>query len=131
MKVQVMKPRFKPENHNSFILYPYHIFYIRLHYKRLGMKDKIFNYFGYSDRIIDNILTPADRDVFYTLEELEIVKPMEEEITISKGKLWRIHYWVYRKDKIQEILEEEEKEEKGEESPEEIYAKLFQEIEKE
>jgi len=95
------------------------------------LTDYVINFFGYSDRIIDNILTPADRDVFYTLEELEIVKPMEEEITISKGKLWRIHYWVYRKDKIQEILEEEEKEEKGEESPEEIYAKLFQEMEKE
>ncbi|MCD6370504.1 MAG: hypothetical protein J7L63_03300 [Thermoplasmata archaeon] len=91
------------------------------------LTDYVINFFGYNDRIIDNILTPADRDVFYTLEELEVVKPMEEEITISKGKLWRIHYWVYRKDKIEEILQRKEKEEEEEESPEEFYRKLFKE----
>ncbi len=94
------------------------------------LAEYVINFFGYDDRIIDNILTPADRDVFYYLEELEIVKPMEEEITISKGKLWRIHYWVYRKDKIEEILKREEEAEK-EESPEEFYKKLFEEIENE
>ncbi len=92
------------------------------------LAEYVINFFGYEDRIIDNILTPADRDVFYYLEELEIVKPMEEEITISKGKLWRIHYWVYRKDKIEEILKREEEKEK-EESPEEFYKKLFEEFE--
>ncbi len=94
------------------------------------LAEYVINFFGYEDRIIDNILTPADRDVFYYLEELEIVKPMEEEITISKGKLWRIHYWVYRKDKIEEILKRKEEPEK-EESPEEFYKKLFEEIENE
>lgn len=49
MKVTVMKPAYKPKNYESFVLYPYHIFHIRLHYKRLGMKDKIVNYFGYVD----------------------------------------------------------------------------------
>ncbi len=93
------------------------------------LTDYVINFFGYGDRIIDNILTPADRDVFYTLEELEIVKPVEEEITISKGKLWRIHYWVYRKDKIQQILEEKEEKESQEESPEELYRRLFEEEE--
>ncbi|OYT59857.1 hypothetical protein B6U71_02050 [Euryarchaeota archaeon ex4484_178] len=94
------------------------------------LAEYVVNFFGYEDRIIDNILTPADRDVFYYLEELEIVKPMEEEITISKGKLWRIHYWVYRKDKIEEILNRKEEEER-EESPEEFYKKLFKEFEEE
>jgi len=49
MKVPVMKPRFKPKEYENFVLYPYHIFYIRLHYKRLGLKDKIFHYYGYID----------------------------------------------------------------------------------
>ncbi len=93
------------------------------------LTDYVINFFGYSDRIIDNILTPADRDVFYTLEELEIVKPMEEEITISKGKLWRIHYWVYRKDKIEEILNRKEDKGSEEESPEELYRRIFGEKE--
>ncbi len=91
-----------------------------------NLTEYVINFFGYGDRIIDNVLTPADRDVFYTLEELGIVKPFEEEITLSKGKLWRIHYWVYRKDKIEEILNMEEQE-NAEDSPEKIYEKLFQE----
>ncbi len=93
------------------------------------LAEYVINFFGYQDRIIDNMLTPADRDVFYYLEELEIVKPIEEEITISKGKLWRIHYWIYRKDKIEEILNQDV-EEKKEESPEDFYKKLFEEMEK-
>ncbi len=92
------------------------------------LAEYVINFFGYQDRIIDNMLTPADRDVFYYLEELEIVKPLEEEITISKGKLWRIHYWVYRKDKIEEFLNENLEEEK-EETPEDFYKKLFEEME--
>ncbi len=49
MKVPVMKPRFKPKEYERFVLYPYHIFHIRLYYKRLGLNDKIFNYYGYID----------------------------------------------------------------------------------
>ncbi|EDY35451.1 hypothetical protein ABOONEI_734 [Aciduliprofundum boonei T469] len=92
-----------------------------------NLAEYVINFFGYQDRIIDNMLTPADRDVFYYLEELEVVKPLEEEITISKGKLWRIHYWIYRKDKIEEILNQH-MEEKKEESPEDFYKKLFEEM---
>jgi len=91
------------------------------------LTEYVINFFGYQDRIIDNMLTPADRDVFYYLEELEIVKPVEEEITISKGKLWRIHYWIYRKDKIEEFLKKHVKENE-EESPEDFYKKLFEEM---
>ncbi|MCD6276543.1 MAG: hypothetical protein J7J42_07380, partial [Thermoplasmata archaeon] len=78
MKVQVMKPRFKPDNYNSFILYPYHIFYIRLHYKRLGMKDKIFNYFGYIDLLRmgiergDGIIGIEEWDV----DEKNVIEPI-------------------------------------------------------
>ncbi len=93
------------------------------------LAEYVVNFFGYGDRIIDNMLTQADRDVFYYLEELQIVKPIEEEITISKGRLWRIHYWIYRKDKIEEILNSEEKEEKKEMTPEELYEKIFNEEE--
>ena len=92
------------------------------------LAEYVVNFFGYGDRIIDNMLTQADRDVFYYLEELGIVKPMEEEITISKGRLWRIHYWIYRKDKIEEILNREVEEENREISPEDLYEKLFEEM---
>ena len=29
----------------------------------------VLNFFGYSDRIIDNVLEPEDRDAFYMLED--------------------------------------------------------------
>ncbi len=64
-----MKPRFKPKESTNFVLYPYHIFHIRLHYKRLGLKDKIFNYFGY----IDLYRFGAERgDSFIGIEEWDV-----------------------------------------------------------
>ena len=32
----------------------------------------IMNFFGFSDRIIDNVLQPEDRDTFYMLEDFRI-----------------------------------------------------------
>ncbi len=64
-----MKPRFKPKEESNFVLYPYHIFHIRLHYKRLGLKDKIFNYYGY----IDLYRFGAERgDSFIGIEEWDV-----------------------------------------------------------
>lgn len=53
----------------------------------------VLNFFGYEDYALDNILTPKDRDIFYTLEEEGILKTVSEEVLIKKGQLWRIHYW--------------------------------------
>ena len=33
----------------------------------------VLNFFGYSDRIIDNILEPEDRDAFYMMEDAGIL----------------------------------------------------------
>ncbi len=87
------------------------------------LAEYIVNFFGYNDRIVDNVLTPADREVFYTLEEIGILKTYEEEITVSRSKLWRVHYWIYRINNIKKILEEEKEEES---SPEDIYKKFFE-----
>lgn len=64
----------------------------------------IMDFFGYEERILDNELTPKDRDVFYTLEGLGLLKTEMEEATIQKGKIWRIHYWILNKEKISKIL---------------------------
>ncbi len=85
----------------------------------------VINFFGYGDQVVDNILTPADRHVFNTLEELGVLKTRMEEINVARGKLWRIHYWVYRKENIEKLLEESDYEE--DEGPEELYKKLFEE----
>jgi hypothetical protein len=75
---------------------------------RSGMKEEeartmaqhVMNFFGYSERIIDNVLEPEDRDAFYMLEDSGLLTTEREETTLYDGREWRIHYWLFRKDKI-------------------------------
>ena len=60
----------------------------------------VLNFFGYSDRIIDNILEPEDRDAFYMLEDAGILTTEREETTLYDGREWRIHYWLFRRETI-------------------------------
>ncbi len=64
----------------------------------------ILNFFGYSDRIIDNMLEPEDRDAFYMLEDTGILTTEREETTLYDGREWRIHYWLFRRERILELL---------------------------
>ncbi|MEM2943574.1 MAG: DUF6015 family protein [Methanomassiliicoccales archaeon] len=70
-----------------------------------AMASHIMNFFGYSERIIDNILEPEDRDAFYMLEDTGILTTEREETTLYDGREWRIHYWLFRKERILELLE--------------------------
>jgi len=67
----------------------------------------VLNFFGYSDRIIDNVLEPEDRDAFYMLEDATILTTEREETTLYDGREWRINYWLFRKDKIRELMNSE------------------------
>jgi transcription initiation factor IIE alpha subunit len=79
---------------------------------RAGMKDEearvmaqhVLNFFGYSERIIDNVLEPEDRDAFYMLEDSGILTTEREETTLYDGREWRIHYWMFRKERIAELV---------------------------
>ena len=64
----------------------------------------VLNFFGYSDRIIDNVLEPEDRDMFYMLEDATILTTEREETTLYDGREWRINYWLFRKDKIRQLI---------------------------
>ena len=68
------------------------------------MATHVMNFFGYNDTIIDNILEPEDRDAFYMLEDLGLLVTEREETTLYDGREWRIHYWLFRKDKILELV---------------------------
>ncbi len=63
----------------------------------------VMNFFGYNDTIIDNILEPEDRDAFYMLEDLGLLMTEREETTLYDGREWRIHYWLFRKNKIDDL----------------------------
>src|SRR3990172_11490804 len=71
---------------------------------RLG--EYVMNFFGYSDYVIDNALSSEDRDVFYMLEEEGILTTSREEVSLLKGKLWRIHYWILKKRQIHDHADE-------------------------
>ena len=83
------------------------------------MAEHVLNFFGFSDRIIDNILDPEDRDAFYMLEDSGLLTTQREETTLYDGREWRIHYWLFRKERISKLLKaykEKEEEEITEDS---------------
>ncbi len=61
------------------------------------MAEHVLNFFGYGERIIDNMLKTDDRDIFYMLEDLGILKTEREETTLYDGREWRINYWTLKK----------------------------------
>jgi hypothetical protein len=62
----------------------------------------VLDYFGPGDTVLDNKLTSEDRDRFYRLEEEGLLTSEEEDATVSRGKTWRIHYWLLKKAKVRE-----------------------------
>ena len=60
----------------------------------------VMDLFGFEDRIIDNVLEPRDRQLFYILEEEGMLTTEREETTIYDGRTWRTHYWLINKETI-------------------------------
>ena len=69
------------------------------------MAEHMLNFFGYNDRIIDNILEPEDRDVFYMMEDSGLMTTEREETTLYDGREWRINYWLFKREKIAELMD--------------------------
>lgn len=72
-----------------------------------GIAAHVLNFFGFNQRIIDNVLEPDDRDTFYMLEDTGILETERDETTLYDGREWRIHYWMFRKDRIFDLAREE------------------------
>ncbi len=70
-----------------------------------SLADYLLNLFGYDDAIVDNILSPSDRNVFYMLEDEGLLGIKEEEVAIRKGKSWRLFYWVFKMDRIVQLMQ--------------------------
>ncbi len=69
----------------------------------------VMDIFGFQDRVIDNVLDPEDRQLFYILEEEGMLTTEREETTLYDGREWRTHYWVIRKDIILKYSKDENK----------------------
>ncbi len=93
------------------------------------MAEHMMNFFGYSDRIIDNILEPEDRDVFYMMEDSGILMTEREETTLYDGREWRINYWLFRKDKIHELTKQKPKKNQKEKDDDfSVYSDIPEEV---
>ncbi|MCL2296192.1 MAG: hypothetical protein FWC29_03815, partial [Methanomassiliicoccaceae archaeon] len=42
---------------------------------------------------------------FYMLEDAGLLTTEREETTLYDGREWRIHYWLFRRDRIVEMME--------------------------
>jgi hypothetical protein len=60
----------------------------------------ILDLFGFDDRIIDNILEPEDRQLFYFLESEGILTTGREVTLLYNGREWLTHYWELNKSTI-------------------------------
>ena len=60
----------------------------------------VLDIFGFDDRVIDNVLDPEGRQLFYILEEEGMLTTEREETTLYDGREWRTHYWQIRKNII-------------------------------
>lgn len=90
------------------------------------ISEKVMDLFGYDKSITDNLLSSSERDLFYMLEDYDILTTEEENAYLPSGKRWRIHYWKIKDDKIREILSHKEEEEVEEEKS--IYDEVSDEV---
>ncbi len=88
------------------------------------LSDFILSFFGYDDYVLDNVLSSAERDVFYNLEEYDFLEPYREEVTIVKGKVWSVNQWKFKRDKITKVLSS--KDDPADEV--DVYEEIFREI---
>ncbi len=96
----------------------------------MGDANFVMDLFGYEDRIIDNVLEPEDRQLFYILEEEGMLTTEREETTIYDGRTWRTHYWFLNKETILGYKEGEEAggDAEGEQDVEEVYEDIPDEM---
>jgi len=83
---------------------------------------RVLEYFGVENTVLDNKLSSEDRDRFYQLEEEGLLTSEEEDATVSRGKTWRIHYWLLKKDRIRDVGQSGEA--KASESPDTVYRSM-------
>ena len=67
----------------------------------------VMDIFGFDDRVIDNVLEPEDRQLFYILEEEGMLTTEREETTLYDGREWRTHYWLFKRAQVFLMSEEE------------------------
>ena len=91
-----------------------------------SIAEHALGFFGFSNRIIDNALEPTDRNLFYQLQDYDLLTTESEETTLWDGREWRIHYWKFKSNAEELARLWEEKEVLGEE--EDPYAGIYEDV---
>ena len=91
-----------------------------------NLAEFIISLYGFDYAIVDNRLAPKERDIFYKLEEEKLVYTRQEEVTIKKGKVWRLHYWFLNRSFILKLSRGKEEEEEIDEYA--IYKEMNEDI---
>lgn len=91
------------------------------------MADHLLAFLGFSNNIIDNYLTSNDRDLFYMAQEIGVVTTERDEITTHRGKPWRIHFWLFDKKNIFDLVYNYKEPEKEVEKETTVYDDLSDE----
>ena len=88
-----------------------------------SIAEHALGFFGFSNRIIDNALEPTDRNMFYQLQDYDLLTTESEETTLWDGREWRIHYWKFKPnaENFANLAMQNEKD-KGDEAP---YADIY------
>ncbi|HHH77838.1 MAG: hypothetical protein J7L93_00615 [Thermoplasmata archaeon] len=96
----------------------------------MGDANFVMDLFGFEDRIIDNVLEPEDRQLFYILEEEGMLITEREETTIYDGRTWRTHYWFINKETILSYKEGKERKKRSKEDEDitEVYEEIPDEM---
>ncbi len=56
----------------------------------------VLSYFGFTSRVLDNTIEPADRVLFHELHDAGLLHPTGDTVLLVSGKPWRIYYWELR-----------------------------------
>ncbi len=66
----------------------------------------VMSYFGFRSVIIDNVIEPPDRKVFYALHDAGLLQSFWETMPLLDGRNWRIFYWSLNEADLDRILAE-------------------------
>ena len=91
-----------------------------------SIAEHALGFFGFSNRIIDNALEPTDRNLFYQLQDYDLLTTESEETTLWDGREWRIHYWKFKANAEELALMAIEEDKPGEE--EDPYAGIYEDV---
>ena len=96
----------------------------------------IMDAFGYESRIIDNILKPDERQLFYILEAEGFLTTGRERSRLHDGREWMTHYWQLQHTQIHQyanhkkkiILRQTVNTKRGQRSTQTIYNSLSEDL---